>query len=158
MFQPDNPTSVKSLAQAEQVASRLGLIIRASPVRGDDEIEAAIADLSREGVDGVDIEPVLPFTSYPEETGELLLKYRIPAISELRRIAEHGGLLSYGPNAFDAMRRLAYFVDRILKGTKPADLPVEQATRLELVVNMKNAAVLGLTIPSILARADEVIE
>jgi len=67
--------------------------------------------------------------------------------------------LSYGPNAFDAIRRLAYFVDRILKGTKPADLPVEQATRLELVVNLKTAAALGLTVPpSVLARADEVIE
>ena len=87
------------------------------------------------------------------------MKYRIPAVSELRRIAENGGLLSYGPNLFDATRRLAYFVDRILKGTKPADLPVEQATRLELVVNMRTAATLGLTIPpAILARADEVIE
>jgi len=87
------------------------------------------------------------------------LKYRVPAISELRQIAESGGLLSYGPNAFNATRRLTYFVDRILKGAKPADLPVEQATRLELVVNMKTAAALGLTIPPlILARADEVIE
>jgi len=87
------------------------------------------------------------------------LKYRVPAISEVRGIAESGGLLSYGPNLFDAMRRLAYFVDRILKGTKPADLPVEQATKLELIVNMKTAGALGLTIPPlILARADEVIE
>jgi len=87
------------------------------------------------------------------------LKYRVPGISELRRIAESGGLLSYGPNLFDATRRQAYFVDRILKGAKPADLPVEQATRLELVVNIKTARALGLTIPPlILARADEVIE
>ena len=87
------------------------------------------------------------------------MKYRVPGISELRRIAENGGLLSYGPNLFDTTRRMAYFVDRILKGTKPADLPVEQATRLELVVNLKTAAALGLTVPpSVLARADEVIE
>jgi putative ABC transport system substrate-binding protein len=118
-----------------------------------------IAALLREGVDGVDIEPVLPVTSHPRETGELLLKYRIPAVSELRRIAESGGLLSYGPNLFDTTRRLAYFVDRILKGTKPADLPVEQASKLELVVNLQTARALGLTIPPlILARADEVIE
>jgi len=107
----------------------------------------------------VDIEPIPPFTSYPRETGELLWKYRVPGISELRRIAENGGLLSYGPNLFEATRRQAYFVDRILKGTKPADLPVEQARRLELVVNMKAAQALGVTIPPlILARADEVIE
>ena len=159
MFNPDNPTTVKSLAQAQEVASRLGLIIRASPMRSGDDIEAAIAVLAREGIDGVDIEPVLPFTSYPRETGELLLKYRVPGISGLSRITEGGGLLSYGPNILNAMRRLAYFVDRILKGAKPADLPVEQTTRLELVVNSKTAAALGLRIPqTILARADEVIE
>src|SRR5882762_3281079 len=91
--------------------------------------------------------------------GSSCRKYRVPAVSELRRIAENGGLLSYGPNLLDATRRQAYFVDRILKGTKPADLPVEQASRLELVVNMKAAAALGLTIPPmILGPADEVIE
>jgi putative ABC transport system substrate-binding protein len=159
MFNRDNPTTARSLAQAKEVASRLGLAIRVSPLRPGDEIEEAIAALSREGTDGVDIEPVLPVIGFPRETGELLLKYRVPGISELRRIAESGGLLSYGPNLVDATRRLAYFVDRILKGAKPADLPVEQATRLELVVNLKTARALGLTIPPlILARADEVIE
>jgi putative ABC transport system substrate-binding protein len=121
----ETPTTVGSLAQAEQVASRLGLIIRASPVRPGDGIEEAIAALAGEGVDGVDIEPQSPFTGYPRETGKLLLKYRLPAISELRQIAENGGLLSYGANLFDATRRQVYFVDRILKGAKPADLPLE---------------------------------
>jgi putative ABC transport system substrate-binding protein len=159
LIYPDNPTNLRSLAQAKQVASQLSLDIRPFPAGPSDEIEAVIATLSREGIDGVDIEPAIPFTDYPLETGELLLKYRIPAVSELRRIAESGGLLSYGPNLFESTRRLAYFVDRILKGTKPADLPVEQATRLELIVNLKTAAALGLTIaPSVLARADEVLE
>jgi putative ABC transport system substrate-binding protein len=159
IFYPDNPTAVTSLAQAEEVANRLGVVVRASPARPGDEIETAIAALARDGVGGVDIEPTLPFAGYPRETGELLLKYRVPAISELRQIAESGGLLSYGPNLFDTTRRLAYFVDRILKGAKPADLPVEQASRLELVVNLKTAQALGLVIPPIvLARADEVIE
>ena len=159
MFNRDFPGSVSSLAQAQDAASRLGLVIRASPMRPGDDIEEAIAVLSREGVSGVDIEPVLPFITYPRETGEFLLYYRLPAISEVRQIAVSGGLLSYGPNLFDATRRQAYFVDRILKGAKPADLPVEQASRLELVVNMKTAAALGLAIPPlILARADEVIE
>ena len=159
LIYPDNPTSVRSLAQAKQVASQLSLDIRPFPVGPGDEIEAIIAALSREGIDGADIEPAIPFTDYPLETGKVLLKYRLPAVSELRTIAESGGLLSYGPNLFDTTRRLAYFVDRILKGTKPADLPVERATKLELLVNMKTAAALGLTIPPlILARADEVIE
>ena len=159
MYYPVNPMTVRSLAQAEEVASQLGLVIRRFPVEPGKDLEAAIESVAREGVDGVDIEPIPPFTSYPRETGELLLQHRIPAVSELRRIAENGGLLSYGPNLFDATRRLAYFVDRILKGAKPADLPVEQATKLELVINLKTAAALGLTIPpAILLRADEVIE
>ena len=159
LFNPDVPNAATDLEQAEQVASQLGLVLRPFPMRRGDEIEAAIAALAREGVDGLHIPPQFPFTSYPRETGELLLKYRVPAVSELRQLAENGGLLSYGPNLFDAMRRVAYFVDRILKGAKPADLPVEQASRLELVVNLKTAQALGLTIPpSILARADEVIE
>jgi putative tryptophan/tyrosine transport system substrate-binding protein len=138
---------VRSLAPAEEVAGRLGLVIRPFPVQRGDEL------------DGADIQPIQPFTSYPRETGELLLKYRVPAVSELRRIAESGGLISDGPNLFDATRRQAYFVDRILKGAKPADLPVERASRLELLVNIKTARALGLTIPPlILARADEVIE
>ena len=159
MFNPDTPTQVGSLAQAEEVASRLGLVIRPFPVRRGDELEAAISSVAREGVDGVEIEPISPFTSYPEETGELLLKYRVPGISELRRIAESGGLLSYGPNLFDATRRQAYFVDRILKGAKPSDLPVQQPTEFEMAINLKTAKALGVTIaPSLLATADEVIE
>jgi ABC-type uncharacterized transport system substrate-binding protein len=159
LIYPDNPTNVRSLAQAKQAASQFSLDIRPFPVGPGDEIEAVMAALSREGIDGVDIEPTIPFVDYPLEAGQLLLRYRIPAVSELRSIAESGGLLSYGPNLFDTTRRLAYFVDRILKGAKPADLPVEQASKLELVVNMKTAAALGLTIPPLIfARADEVIE
>jgi putative tryptophan/tyrosine transport system substrate-binding protein len=158
-FYAGNPATARSLAQGEEVAGRLGLVMRPFPVRDGDELSTVIASVAREGLDGVDIEPVAPFTTYPQEAGELLLKHRVPAASELRRITESGGLLSYGPNLFDATRRLAYFVDRILKGAKPADLPVEQASKLELVVNLKTANALGLMIPPlILARADEVIE
>jgi putative tryptophan/tyrosine transport system substrate-binding protein len=159
LFNPNVPNAATDLEQAEQVASQLGLVLRPFAMRRGDEIEPAIAALAREGVDGVHIPPQFPFTSYPRETGEFLLKYRVPAVSELRHLAENGGFLSYGPNILDAMRRVAYFVDRILKGAKPADLPVEQPSRLELVVNLKTARALGLTVPpAILARADEVIE
>jgi putative ABC transport system substrate-binding protein len=84
---------------------------------------------------------------------------RIPAISELRDLARGGAVLSYGPNLFESTRRQVYFVDRILKGAKPADLPVEQATKLELLINLKTAKALGIDVPpALLARADEVIE
>jgi putative ABC transport system substrate-binding protein len=159
MFNPDAATAVTDLGQAKEVASRLGVVLRPSPVRRSDEIEMAIAALARDRVDGLCIPPQLPFVSYPRETGELLLKYRVPAISELRQIAESGGLLSYGPNLFDATRRLAYFVDRILKGATPAETPAQQPTRFELVINLKLARAIGVEIPpSIFARADELIE
>ena len=100
-----------------------------------------------------------PILSHQQEIGGLLLQYRIPAISELRLLIEAGGLLSYGPSIFEFARRMAYFVDRILKGAKPADLPVEQASKLELVINMKTARLLAIELPPILlARADELIE
>src|SRR5262249_62287424 len=104
-------------------------------------------------------EPLPPVSALFREFGAPLLKYRFPAISELRDLARSGAVLSYGPNLFESTRRQAYFVDRILKGTKPADLPVEQATKLELVINLKTAKAFGLEIPpTLLARADEVIE
>jgi putative tryptophan/tyrosine transport system substrate-binding protein len=89
----------------------------------------------------------------------LALKYRLPAIYPWRSYVEEGGLLVYGPSLLDMHRRSAYYVDKILKGTKPADLPVEQPTKFELVINLKTAKQLGLTIPStILAQADKVIK
>ncbi len=90
---------------------------------------------------------------------DLAAKHRRPAASQYREFVEAGGLLSYGPNLPEHFRRAAIYVDRILKGAKPGDLPVEQPTKFELVVNLKTAKTLGLTIPSsLLARADQVIE
>ena len=127
--------------------------------RHSGEIGATFARLTQERIDAVNIEPVSPFLSYQPEIGSFLLQYRIPAVSELRLLIESGGLISYGPNIFDAARRMAYLVDRILKGAKPADLPVEQASKLELVINRKTARLLDIEVPPILlARADEVIE
>ncbi|SEE89166.1 putative ABC transport system substrate-binding protein [Rhizobiales bacterium GAS191] len=159
MFNPDSPTAAGDLVQAEQAANTLNLFVRSFPARRGEEIEPAIAALARDGVDCMYIQAAPPVPAFVPEIGALLLKHRIPAISELRQLVESGALLSYGPNLFESTRRQAYFVDRILKGTKPADLPVEQATKLELVINMKTAKALGITIPpSMVARADEVIE
>jgi putative ABC transport system substrate-binding protein len=105
---------------------------------------------------------VLPsalFASRIPQMVVLAAQHRLPAMYEHRAFVEAGGLMSYGPDHGDMSRRLAVYVDKILKGAKPADLPIEQPTQLELVINLKTAKALGLTIPpSLLARADQVIE
>ena len=99
------------------------------------------------------------FQTQRERIIDLVAKHRLPGIFELREFAEAGGLLSYDTNVADMYRRLATYVDKILKGAKPGDLPVEQPTKFELVINLKTAKALGLTIPpSLVGRADQVIE
>jgi putative tryptophan/tyrosine transport system substrate-binding protein len=159
MFNPDYAIATAGIEQAQEVASRRGLVLVPAPMRHAGETDATFARLAQERIDAVNIEPVSPFISYQREIATLLSRYRLPAVSELRLLIESGGLISYGPSIFDAARRMAYFVDRILKGAKPADLPVERASKLELVINMKTARLLNIEIPPILlARADEVIE
>jgi putative tryptophan/tyrosine transport system substrate-binding protein len=159
MFNPDYSAAAPSIEQAQQVARRRDLVLILSPVRRMNEIDTAINVLAEERVHAVNVEPADPFVSYQPEMARQLLQLRIPAVSELRLLVEAGGLLSYGPSIFDASRRLVYFVDRILKGTKPADLPVEQASKLELVLNLRTARLLDITLPQILlAGADEALE
>jgi len=128
-------------------------------VQGPSDFEDLFAASRRAGANAVLVENIAWFRPYLKGIGAASAKGRLPAIGYYREFAEAGGLLSFGPAQFENVPRLAAQIDKILKGAKPADLPVEQPTRFELVINLKTAKALGLTIsPSVLARADEVIQ
>jgi putative tryptophan/tyrosine transport system substrate-binding protein len=157
-----NPTSTFAETQsrdAQAAARKLGLqlqILHASTERDFDAVFATSAQL-RAGA--LVIGPDAFFTNNRERLATLAVRHALPAIYGLREFAEAGGLMSYGPSVVDASRLAGIYAGRILKGEKPADLPVQRVTKVELVINAKTAAALGLTIPpTLLARADEVIE
>jgi putative tryptophan/tyrosine transport system substrate-binding protein len=132
-----------------------GTTINPIRISKGEEFEAAFAEMEKKRPDAVIVQPSLP----GKRAIELALKYRVPAVSVPRWFAEEGGLMSYSPRFPELFRQAAAYVDKILRGAKPADLPVVQPTRFELVINIKTAKSLGLTIPeSFLLRADEVIE
>jgi putative ABC transport system substrate-binding protein len=152
---PKNPFTKPFLEQIELAAGTLSIEVRPYMVRSADEFEVAFAEMARQQVDAVIVQPTLP----RKGAIDLALKHRLPAISGNRAFPEAGGLLSYAASLADRYRGSAVYVDKILKGSKPAELPVQQPTRFELVINLKTAKQLGLTIPpTLLARADEVIE
>jgi putative ABC transport system substrate-binding protein len=143
----------------ERAARKLGVAVQSVEVRGRNEVEGAYAAMVRGRADGVVVltDPVI--FSARDQVALLAVKNRLPAVTGLREYAEAGSLMSYGPNIARQFRRAATYVDKILKGAKPGDIPVEQATQFELVINLKTAKALGLTIPpSLLGRADEVIQ
>jgi putative ABC transport system substrate-binding protein len=151
---PD-PFSKPFLEKIQRGGAATGTTIDPILIRNTEELEAAFLAMEKSRPDAVIVQPSLP----TKRAAELALKYRIPAVSFVRAIAEEGGLMTYSAPVAVAYQRAAVFVDKILKGAKPADLPAEQPTRFELVINMKTANALGLTIPpAFLARADEVIE
>lgn len=129
-------------------------------VRGEADFERAFDEMRKAGVNGVlDYSSLSVTFPFRKQFAELALKSRIPVAYHLREMVEAGGLMSYGPIAADSFRRAAYYVNRIAKGAKPADLPIEQPTRFELVLNQRTAKALGITFPqAILLRADHVIE
>jgi putative ABC transport system substrate-binding protein len=119
------------------------------------ELDAAFPAMEKDRPDAAIVQPSLSIA----RVAELAIAHRIPAISFIRDFADVGGLMSYGSEEADAYRKAAVYVDKILKGAKPADLPVQQPTKFELVVNLKTARALGLTVPqALLARANELIE
>lgn len=155
-----DPAHRRFLQETEVAARKLGVQIQPVVVRGPDELEGAFSTMLRERVGALIVQPL--FTIVPEHRRrvvDLATRSRLPAISDFREFADAGGLMSYGPHLLDQLRRAGYYVDRILKGASPGELPVEQPTRFEFVINLKTARALGLTIPqSVLLRADQVIQ
>jgi putative ABC transport system substrate-binding protein len=159
LMNPDNPVSAVFLEETQVAAQRLGIQLQRLEARNPEEIERAFeaATVGRAGALIVFDDPAI--WSYRARIVALAARRQIPVMYGLRDFVDDGGLMSYGPNRPDQYRRTATYVDKILKGAKPADLPVEQPTKFELVINLKTAKALRLTIPqSVLIRADEVIE
>jgi putative tryptophan/tyrosine transport system substrate-binding protein len=128
-------------------------------VRTEEEIEHALAAIVKERPGALLVLADRLFLQHRVRIMAFAVQHRLPGVHAYRELVEVGGLMSFGPSYAGMHRRAAYYVDRILKGAKPADLPIEQPTKFELVINLKTAQALGLTIPpSVLARADEVIQ
>ena len=158
-WNPTNPTYGQVMEELEIGARALGLQLQRLEVRVPDDFEGAFAAATREQA-GALIVPGDPLTTNrPKVVADLAAKSRLPAMMEFREFVEAGGLMSYGANIFDSYRQAATYVDKILKGAKPADLPMQQPMKLDLFVNLKTAKALGITIPqTLLTRADKVIE
>jgi putative ABC transport system substrate-binding protein len=150
----------KDMLKAADVAARaLGGRLQFVEARGPADFERAFSDMTRARAGALTVLPSGMFSSERRRLVDLAAKNRLPAVFPFREFADAGGLMSYGPNQADLLRRAATYVDKILKGAKPGDLPVEQPTKFELVINLKTSKTLGLTIPqSLLGRADQVIE
>jgi putative ABC transport system substrate-binding protein len=147
------------LTEADRAARALGLRLQVVEARGPEDFDRAFSDMTRARADAVTVQSTNIFFIERRRLVDLAAKNRLPAMYLTREFVDAGGLMSYGPNIADLHRRAATYVDKILKGAKPGDLPVEQPTKFELVINLKTAKALGLTIPpSLLVRADHVID
>ena len=156
---PANPSHALAITNVKAAAGSFGVQLQLLEAREPNEFDGAFAAMAKERVDALLVLPDGMFLLHRARLADLAKKNRVPSMHGVREYVDAGGLMSYGPSTVTAWRRAASFVDRILKGAKPADLPVEQPTKFELVINLKTAKTLGLTIPpSLLARADEVIE
>jgi putative ABC transport system substrate-binding protein len=153
-FAPD-PFSGPFLEQVRRAAAARGTAVELIMIQGPDEFQAAFDAMQKDRPDAV----IVQATIATRQAAELALRYRMPAACTRREFVDQGGLMTYAVDDALAYGRAAVFVDKIIRGAKPADLPVEQPTKFELVINLKTAKALGLTIPqALLARADEVIE
>jgi putative tryptophan/tyrosine transport system substrate-binding protein len=159
LVNPTGPTVETTLRDVEPAARAMGLQIQVLNASTSREIDGAFATLGREPRDALFVAPDPFFVSRRVQMVQMAARHIVPATYPLREFAEIGGLMSYGSSITDARRQLGVYAGRILKGAKPADLPVVQSSKLELVINHQTARMLGLTVPpTLLARADEVIE
>jgi len=160
LYNPATALNVLEVKEVLPVAARaLGLTIQSWEVRAADDFEKVFAALNKQRPDGLFVAGSPLMAAIQKRIVGFALKSRLPSMYYSREAVNAGGLMSYGADRADSYRRVAYFVDRILKGAKPAELPVEQPTKFELVINLKTAKQIGLTIPpNVLARADKVIK
>jgi putative tryptophan/tyrosine transport system substrate-binding protein len=159
MTNPDSPSGRRLHDAAAAAAQRFAVSVVAAPVREPTEIEATMTTLGREPDYGVIVPPDPSINTHRKLIVELAARHRLPAVYALRAATVEGGLVSYGVDLPELFRQAAAYADRILKGEKPADLPVQQPIKFELVINLKAAKALGLNVPStLLSTADEVIE
>ena len=158
-WNPDDPVYALELQGTETAARSFGVILRPLQVRTRDDFAPAFAAMLQDNADAVIVFAHTLTIGNRGSVVELANRQRLPAMYGIREFVDDGGLIAYGPSIRALYKRAAFFVDKILNGAKPADLPVEQPTKFELVINLKTAKALGLTIPpTLLARADEVIE
>jgi len=159
LYDPANPPTVREVKEVLPVPARaLGLTIRSWEVRAADEFEQVFAAVTKWRPDGVYVPGASLMRANRKRIAGFALKSRLPSMYGDKQFVEAGGLMSYGADFADSYRRVAYYVDKILKGAKPGDLPVEQPTKFELIINLKTAKEIGLMIPpTVLARADKVI-
>jgi len=156
---PEHPGEQIELSYSEATAQKLGLSLRYFPTSTIDELNRAFTEMTRDRPQAISLFPDGFAIAHRQSIIDFAKAHRAPVISGWPVFAKSGALCTYGPRLAESYRRLAYYVDRVLKGAKPADLPIEQPTVFDLVVNLKTARALGLTVPpSLLARADEVIE
>jgi putative ABC transport system substrate-binding protein len=159
LFNPANPNVKFRLADLQATASNLGRKVRILNAASEQQFDAVFASVVQERIGAIVVQDDPLFTNNGERLVALAARHAVPTIYQLREFVAAGGLISYGPHVADAYRQVALYTARLLKGEKPASLPVLQPTKFELVINLKTAKALGLAIaPSLLARADEVIE
>ena len=157
---PANPGSLRELKEVLPVAARaLGLTVRSLEVQGEDGFDGLFAAIGKQRPDGLYVTSSPLMNNNQKRTVGFALKSRLPSVGSNTEYVDAGGLMSYDSDSAESYRRVAYYVDRILKGAKPAELPVEQPTKFEFIINLKTAKQIGLTIPqSMLYRADKVIK
>jgi putative tryptophan/tyrosine transport system substrate-binding protein len=154
-----NPYSASTVPRVQRDGEALGLTVNVVTVQDKDDLESGLYRLARARPDAVFVVSDALLYSRSKQTAEFMVQHRLPAMFPFRGYAEAGGLVAYSADQNELFRRAAVYIDRIFKGARPGDLPIQQATKFELVINLKTAKALGLAIPpALLARADEVIE